>query len=94
MLLPTIKGHLSQVGAALINLFEVEFRTWFCLSCFKKPLASALTFMIFPAVIINYMIWHFCKNFVRFVKDNFPEEYTEIKIIEVKSTEIKSTEIK
>jgi hypothetical protein len=27
--------------------------------------------MIFPAVIVNYMIWYFVKYFVIFIEDNF-----------------------
>jgi hypothetical protein len=52
-------------------MFEVEFKYWFQNSCFKKPLSSALTSMIFSTVIIQFMIWYFVKYFVIFVEDNF-----------------------
>ncbi len=71
MLFPAIKGHLAKIDAALINIFEIEFKLWFNNSCFKKPLASALISMIFPTSIINYMIWYFVKYFVIFIDENY-----------------------
>ena len=70
-LYPAIKGHLAKIDASLINVFELEFKNWFATSCFKKPLSSSLTSMIFPAVIVNFMIWYFVKYFVLFIEENF-----------------------
>jgi hypothetical protein len=52
-------------------MFEIEFKQWFHNSCFKKPLSSSLTSMVFSAVIIQFMIWYFVKYFVIFAEENF-----------------------
>lgn len=73
-LYPSLQGHLSKVDSGLVNIFEAEFSNWFSNTSMYKPLASALKAMVFPAVIIKYMIWHFVKLFAIFVAKNYTKK--------------------
>ena len=73
-LYPSLQGHLSKVDSSLISIFETEFSNWFSNTSIYKPLASALKAMVFPAVIIKYMIWHFVKLFAIFVAENYTKK--------------------
>jgi len=70
-LFAALKGYLEIIGSDLISIFEAEFKGWFFGSCVSKPVASSLTAMVFPAMIVEYFIWHFAYLFILFTWDNY-----------------------
>lgn len=70
-LFAALKGYLEIVSSDLINIFEAEFKAWFFGSCVSKPVASSLTAMVFPAIIVEYFIWHFAYIFILFIWNNY-----------------------
>jgi len=70
-LFAALKGYLEIVGSDLISVFETEFKGWFFQSCVSKPVASSLTSLVFPAMIVEYFIWQFAYIFILFIWNNY-----------------------
>jgi len=63
-LYPSLKDHLINIPINMVANFEKEFLNWYYKSSFNKVVSSTIISMKFPENLINFILWHFIKNYI------------------------------
>jgi F-type H+-transporting ATPase subunit alpha len=71
LLFASLNDFLKKVSANHINLFEIEFLSFFRSSIYYHPISRSLSIMKFPAILVPFMLNKFVKEFMIYLNLNY-----------------------